>query len=429
MSKLYETRDPIHGFIQFNAWEREIINHPVFQRLRRIRQLGLTEMVYPGAAHTRFEHSLGVMHVATKLFDQIVKRQKIYLKKLLNCNDEDFARTRTIIRLAALLHDIGHSPFSHAGEGLMPLIKSGDRFYGHEDYSAAIIELILRDVIENHPLNKDHIKAHTVANYLRGIPALGRELLIWRSIVSSQLDADRADYLLRDSHHIGVAYGHFDLDRILITICVGTDPETEAPILVVEEGGGHAVEGLILARYMMFTQVYFQHTRRVFDYHTTELMKFLLRDIRSCCSIGSTFPPPVTEANIRSYLEWCDNRVWGFIIQGKGGEHGARIISRNHYRRIHETTEVPTGEEVDIAEALFHKFKEYGACLDLAESSWYKLKDDDISILTRDGTVIPLSVWSSFIASLKPVSQRRVYVDVSIREQAESYRDKLLKAL
>ncbi len=192
MSKLYEIRDPIHGFIQFNAWEREIINHLVFQRLRRIRQLGLTEMVYPGAVHTRFEHSPGVMHVATKLFDQIVKRQKIYPKELLNCNDEDFARTRTIIRLAALLHDIGHSPFSHAGEGLMPLIKSGDRFYGHEDYSAAIIELMLRDVIENHSLDKDHIKAHTVASYLRGIPALGRELLIWRSIVSSQLDADRA---------------------------------------------------------------------------------------------------------------------------------------------------------------------------------------------------------------------------------------------
>lgn len=429
MPKLYEIRDAIHGFIQFNAWEREIINHPVFQRLRRIRQLGLTDMVYPGAVHTRFEHSLGVMHVATRMFDHIVKRDRSHLKKLLNCNDEDFTRTRTIIRLAALLHDIGHSPFSHVGEGLMPLKKGGSRSYAHEDYSASIIELMLEDVIEDHPLNKDRIKAAVVADFLKGIPALGRELLIWKSIISSQLDADRADYLLRDSHHIGVAYGHFDLDRILVTICVRTDPETEAPILVVKEGGGHAVEGLILARYMMFTQVYFQHTRRVFDYHVTELMKFLLGDIRSCCSRDSTFPPPVTEANIRSYLEWCDNRVWGLIMQGKSGDHGARIISRNHYRRIHETPEVPTGEEVEIAEALFHKFKESGACLDLAESSWYKLEGDDIPILTKDNTVIPLSVWSSFIASLKPVSQRRVYVDGSIREQAECYRDKLLKAL
>ncbi len=431
MLKLYEIRDPIHGFIQFNDWERELINHPIFQRLRRIRQLGLTEMVYPGAMHTRFEHSIGVMHVATKMFDQIVNRQKHYLKELLNYNDEDFERAKTIVRLAALLHDLGHSPFSHAGEGLMLLNKEKAKPYKHEDYSAAIVELMLKDTIELHPLNKYEIKAHTVANFLKGIPSLGRELLLWRNIIDSQLDADRADYLLRDSHHIGVAYGRFDLDRILVTILVKPDPDTAAPILVVKESGGHAVEGLILARYMMFTQVYFQHTRRVFDYHATELLKLLLKKSQGLCkrnNIG-VFPPPVSIKNLEDYLRWCDCRVWGLLTQGEGGEHGARIIKRDHYRRVHDTPEVPNEKEIKVAETLFHSFEKHGAFLDRAEESWYKLEDDDIPILTRDETIMPLSAWSNLIAGLKPINKLRVYVDSEFREQAEKYRDKLLSEL
>ncbi len=431
MSRLYEIRDPIHGLIQFNNWEREIINHPVFQRLRRIRQLGLTEMVYPGAVHTRFEHSIGVMYVATKMFEQIVKRQKPYLKELLKYNDDDFERTKTIVRLAALLHDLGHSPFSHAGEGLMPLKKGAEKPYKHEDYSVAIIELVLKNVIEDHPLNKDEIKANTVANFLKGIPTLGRELIIWRSIIASQLDADRANYLLRDSHHIGVAYGRFDLDRILVTILIQPDPETDAPILVVKESGGHAVEGLILARYMMFTQVYFQHTRRIFDYHVTELMKLLLKETRGVRRSKSTsaFPPPVGRNNLEAYLGWCDCKVWGLLTQGKGGMHGVRIINRDHFRRIYDTSEVPMEKEVDIAETLFQSFENCGACLDRAEDSWYKLGDDDIPILTRDQIIIPLSQWSNLIAGLKPINQLRVYVDSEVREKAEIYREKLLSEI
>ncbi|NLA11543.1 MAG: HD domain-containing protein [Firmicutes bacterium] len=426
MSKLYEIRDPVHGFIQFSDWEREIINHPSFQRLRRIRQLGLTEMVYPGAVHTRFEHSIGVMYVATKMFDQILKRQKKYLVKLLNYNDDDFAKARTVVRLAALLHDIGHSPFSHAGEGLLPQ-KRDTELYKHEDYSAAITEFVLADVIDNHPLNQYGLKAKTVADFFKGIPALGRELLIWRSIITGQIDADRADYLLRDSHHIGVAYGRFDLDRILVTMNIKTDPETEAPILVVNESGGHAVEGLILARYMMFTQVYFQHTRRIFDYHITELMKFLLK--RNRCknkNRSSVFPTPVNKKNVQFYLGWCDSRVWGLLTHGKGGDHGSRILKRDHYRRVHETPEIPDESDLQIAEELFDTYKKCGACLDSAEQSWYKLGDDDIPILTKDDEIIPLSQWSNLIVGLKPINQVRVYVDSEIWEEAKLYRDKLL---
>ena len=117
----YEFRCPVHGFIPVNDWEREIINQPAFQRLRRIRQLAWTDYVYPGAMHTRFEHSLGVMHVATQLFDAIVGRSGDLLRSFYSMNDDDINCDRQIVRLTALLHDTGHSPFSHAGEDLFPL--------------------------------------------------------------------------------------------------------------------------------------------------------------------------------------------------------------------------------------------------------------------------------------------------------------------
>src|SRR5689334_3314525 len=107
----YEIRDPIHGFITVNEWEREIIISPIFQRLRRIRQLGWTEMVYPGANHTRFEHSLGVMHTATRMFDAATTKGMTSLLAH-NFNEDGLRRERVLVRLAALMHDLGHPPFS-----------------------------------------------------------------------------------------------------------------------------------------------------------------------------------------------------------------------------------------------------------------------------------------------------------------------------
>lgn len=161
---VYETRDIIYGFITYDDWEREVINHPVFQRLRRIKQLSLTDMIYPGANHTRFEHSLGVMHLSTLFYDSILGKRKQFLKDVLNFNEAGFERDRRIIRFAALLHDIGHSSFSHAGEELMPYVPKGNPKYregankrfSHEDYSIAIIKAYFKDIIENHKENDNY---------------------------------------------------------------------------------------------------------------------------------------------------------------------------------------------------------------------------------------------------------------------------------
>src|SRR5260370_32177574 len=117
----YEIRCPVHGFIRLNDWEMGIIAQSAFQRLRRIRQLAWTDYVYPGAMHTRFEHSLGVMHTATLLYDSIVRNSREVLESELAYDKAGLERYHQLVRLAALVHDVGHSPFSHAAEELFPL--------------------------------------------------------------------------------------------------------------------------------------------------------------------------------------------------------------------------------------------------------------------------------------------------------------------
>lgn len=127
IEKIYKVRDPIYGFVKLDAQEMDIVNSEYYQRLRRIKQLSLTDMIYPGATHTRFEHSLGVVQMASDMFDSIVEKETNLHR--LGLNRTSLPRIRKIIRLAALLHDVGHAPFSHAGEGSMPFrLKSDVRY-------------------------------------------------------------------------------------------------------------------------------------------------------------------------------------------------------------------------------------------------------------------------------------------------------------
>ncbi|MCL4552879.1 MAG: HD domain-containing protein [Candidatus Marsarchaeota archaeon] len=417
MPKTREIRDPIHGFIVLNDWEREIVDHWLFQRLRRIRQLGWTDMVYPGASHTRFEHSLGVMHNATRMYKRIVNARSEFLESVFSYNKSGLDRDKVLVRIAALLHDVGHAPFSHAAEELMLENPNTGRRYKHEDYSSAAIVRFMGDVIENHPWNTRNygITAKEVADFLAGDSRHARRLF-WRELISSQLDADRADYLLRDSHHIGVAYGHFDLDRVIHTLSVAVDPETEAPKIGVESGGKHAAEGLILARYMMFTQVYFQHTRRAYDHHLAQALRELLLteqkdkpEIERAC-----FPPPTTEESLRNYLDWTDRKVLGQLSGGAGGKHARILECRDHYRDVHQTPEVPSPEDIDEAQAAYQLLAEYEPFYDKAESSWYKFEKDDISVIDETPSAplqtVPLSSLSSVVSGLKAIKQIRIYV-------------------
>jgi uncharacterized protein len=285
--RTYEIRCPVYGFITISDWEREIISQPAFQRLRRIRQLAWTDYVYPGAMHSRFEHSLGVMHMATLLYRGVVERSKEILRSELGYNEDGLRRHELLVRLTALLHDVGHGPFSHAAEEVFPVIREDDptKGYRHEEYSAPIVRKYFAEVIAKHPANTNYgFTADDVADLLEGKPEAGNAMF-WRDLIDGQMDADRMDYLLRDSLHAGVDYGRYDWRRIIHTVMAAPGRgESGGPRIGVSEGGGHAAEGLILARYFMFTQVYFHKTRVILDHH-------LHMRLAKCCPAG-IFPNP-----------------------------------------------------------------------------------------------------------------------------------------
>ncbi len=419
MNKKYEIRDPIYGFIELDSWERDIINHPVFQRLRRIKQLAWTDMVYPGAVHTRFEHSLGVMHLATLMYEKIVSKKRGYLESRLGYNGSGLEIDKKFVRLAALLHDVGHAPFSHAGEGLMGRNPDTNKPYKHENYSAIIVEHKFNKVIDEHPYNQNyHITAKQISDFLVRGAGLGRRLF-WRSLVAGQFDADRADYLLRDAYHIGTNYGNYDLKRLLVTLTIAEHPETGAPMIAVEDGGLHAAEALIIARYMMFTQVYFHHTRRAYDHHFAGAMKSLLLDVAK----RETFLPPTSQENIDDYISWDDWKVLGFLNQGKGGHDAHALKERKHHRCVFNTSEVPTEAELDRSNEVLDMLSKFKPFVDEPNKSWYSGGESDIMI-ERDATsgqkeTVPLPFISSVVGGLLPIRQRRIYVSLEDREEAE----------
>ncbi|HTT84226.1 MAG TPA: HD domain-containing protein [Rhizomicrobium sp.] len=413
--KHFEIRDPVHGFVRYNELERDIINHPAFQRLRRIRQLAFTDMVYPGAMHTRFEHSLGAMHVATRLFRTVCERSREILESEYQFEEAAKIRWLQIVRLAALLHDVGHTPFSHNGEDLLPLDQKGKQ-YTHEAYSAAILRHELAGTIENnrHAENLG-IRASDVERVFEDAPST-KPALVWKAFISGQMDADRMDYLLRDSHHAGVAYGKYDLDRVASTVEFCEDPDTGGHELGIGDDGTHAVEGLLIARYMMFTQVYFHKTRSIFDYHLAQALKKLLEPH------GGRFPPPTTE-DIRRFLEWDDWRVLGAVAQEEGGEHGRMLVDRDHYRCVCETSETPSEVEIEKFESAKVMLSTMNAVAMTAAKSWYQPKDDILVMPSRSGgdkRPLALSSLSGVVAGLKPINRMRLYVPRQSRDAANA---------
>lgn len=418
--RLYEIRCPVHGFVTITDWEREIIAQPAFQRLRRIRQLAWTDQVYPGAMHTRFEHSLGVMHVATRLYDSIVERAKPILVSDLSYDERGngFERDRLLVRLTALLHDVGHSPFSHAAEKLFPPKGDGTARYKHEDYSAAIIRTHLREAIEQHPLNQNYrLTADDIADLLEGNTRAGRALF-WLDLISGQMDADRIDYLLRDSLHTGVSYGRFDWQRLINSVAVVPRVDQGGLRLGVSEGGFHAAEGLVLARYFMFTQVYFHKTRVAFDHHLQEALAAILP--------GGFFPRPVAgetpESNeLAEFLRWDDWRVLGELANGAGGDHGRRLAERDHFREVYHTSESLSSDELNRLKSVREGLGDLLQAEEVAGKSWYKVGKPDIPVVSDNPgrTVQPLSSHSSVVKGLASIEKVMLYCRKEDVEEAK----------
>ena len=352
-SKQYhEVRDPIHIFVRLDSDERRILDSPPVQRLRHIHQLAMSYLVYPGATHKRFEHALGIMELAGRVFDVVTDNANLHPsiretvpQLLLRRDEKDY--WRKVLRMAALCHDIGHLPFSHAAEDLLP------EGWSHERISK---DLILSDELASlwYAMTPP-LKPMDVAKIAVGKKEFADtefstwEALLSEMITSDVLGVDRMDYLLRDSHHTGVAYGRFDHYRLIDTMrLLPASQQSDEPTLGVEIGGLHSAEALLLARYYMFMQVYHHRVRIAYDFH----LKQFLQDWASGYRLS---------VNLKDHQELTDSEVLANISRTArdpstpGHSPASRIICRKHFKPVYVQTRQDKEEYEAPLDAVYRK--------------------------------------------------------------------------
>jgi len=297
-------RDALHGFIHYGEREELVINSRAVQRLRRISQLGLTCYVYPCATHSRFEHSLGVMHLAGRIAERV------------GIGGDDLE----CVRLAGLLHDLGHGPFSHVSDVPLGVLAEKAGTVPERLPPSKIHERITADLIRRNPELVSAIgeKRYTVAEILDPLEKPSKPLL--RQIVSGPLDADKLDYLLRDSFLCGVRYGVIDLEWLVDCF---TTIGTKDKHLSIRRDGIEAAEQLLLARYQMTRQVYTHRVRRITD--------AMLR----CAILHAAHSGSKAGEEIRRLYTYQDNGTW---LED--------YLSSDDHWLLHRLSDFPSGSPV-----------------------------------------------------------------------------------
>ena len=418
-SRSREVRDPIHVFARLGGDESKLVDSAPFQRLRHIHQLALTYLVYPGATHKRFEHSLGVMELAGRIFDIVTDQANLtdeIRRALPPVEDRDEVRYwRRVLRLAALCHDIGHLPFSHAGES--ELLPEG---WDHERLTLALIESDEMAKIWNEfspPVRVEHIAKIAVGpKKAKGLDFTHWEAILSEIITGDAFGADRIDYLLRDSHHVGVAYGRFDHYRLIDTMRILIRPEDEdgeagEPELGIEEGGIQSAEALMLARYLMYSQVYLHPIRRIYDIHLVDFFREWLN--------GGMFP-----TNTAGHLAITDNEATARLLKAagnvrcKGHRHARRIVNRQHFKRLYQRS--PNDKEInpEAGTVVFDALKsEFGGEHFRFDQYRQRAARPDFPVRRRDGPTASSLSLSQTLNQLPAVAVDQVY---SSREKYEA---------
>ncbi len=420
--RTHEIRDPIHVFIRLDSDERKILDSPPFQRLRHIHQLALTYLVYPGATHKRFEHSLGVMELAGRIYDVVTDPENVYqesgaVREIIPKHRElEHLKWKRTLRLAALCHDLGHLPFSHASEALLP-----DGW----DHERITMEIILSeemaDIWKEIDVQPEHV-AKLAIGPKKSKAYLKVELNEWESILSEIITgdvfgADRMDYLLRDSYHTGVAYGKFDHYRLIDTMRIlpkeGTDGSQE-PVLGVEEGGLESAEALLLARYFMFSQIYFHPVRLIYDQHLADFLKSWLDE--------GMFPTEYEE-----HLKYTDNEVIsGMLSIAKDKSHPAhthadRIVHRRHFKSIYR----PTAEDRKLLEPGKKTYeavsKEFGEENVKHVQVTQESSESNFPVLIRGARITEATSEKETFSRVPPATCDHVFILSEMREQADAW--------
>ena len=319
-------KDEIYGTISFSETEKRIIDTSDFQRLRRIKQMSLTYLVYPGATHTRFDHALGTMHLASAIAEKL----KVEGEEL---------------RLYALLHDVGHVAFSHDSEKVLKKYLGNHEEIGKKKVCNGVIADIIN---ENYSAKK--------------IWAIGEQEI--GKIVTSDIGADRMDYLKRDSHNTGVAYGVIDVDRLLHTLSM------EKGELCVDQKGLEAAETLLISRFMMFSTVYLHKTTRV-------AAAMFCRALQAAIENNEIDP--------EEFLEMTDEEALMRLKKTSSEKLIRRLTERRLYKIV---------EQFDPAE------KKVKVAKDCFVDQPIEQREINIKIKTKEGLLIPIKEISTLVRSL-----------------------------
>ena len=388
LKRLDETKvlkDPVHSYIHIHyevIWN--CLDSKEFQRLRRIRQLGGDFQVYPTAEHSRFSHSLGVYEIVRRMVTE-VKSLCVELTEY----------EKVCVMLAGLLHDVGHGPFSHAFEHITN--------HSHEEYTAKIIlgntelNAILRAVSEKLPQDIVSIIQHTHEND------------ILNQIVSGQLDADRMDYLLRDSYFTATSYGQFDLERILRTIRVRKTAEGRK-VIVVKYTGIHSVEDYIMARYQMYWQVYYHPVARSYEAVFIQLfnrLKDIFKVDKDYFEDMKVLIPFLekSEVSVDEYFKLDENSLLYCcaLIQDKEDKIAADLAKRLQNRRLFEYVDYNEENLAQIKNMLKGNGldERYYLRIENIEASVYSpYKGRKILIEKLNGDIVALEKASTIVESI-----------------------------
>ncbi len=445
-------RDPVHNLITLSgdagSLVLDLIDRPEFQRLRRIRQLGLGCLTYPGAEHSRWMHSLGVCHLARRMLDALLRRYGKGSKE-----HRQLAGLRLEIVAAALLHDVGHGPFSHVFERAIPSPLRSPRDYpkDHEGWSEKIIRERFARILRRHG-----VRVEVVTGL---IDKSDRNHLLAKDFISSQLDSDRMDFLLRDSRATGPKYGEFDIEWLLHAVRIGSvavKSQTRPVLRLCFDSGKavHVVEEYIQAREFMYVQVYTHKTTRAYE----AMLKNIL-GLAAWITDGKPgrapkpCPPALAKILAREpvdteeYLSLDDFRLWCTLLDWSqlrpGGDTRTarlvklcdRLVNRRKPYRVVEIDVRHSGgrdlqrEAIQLLERLKNKPQRYAVELDSFEDLAYrnlfyrKGPDDEaqedriIHFIDEDDQTHPAEELSDVIRAISNVETRihRLYYDESDR--------------
>ncbi len=377
-------RDSLHGYIELNKEEKRILDTAEMQRLRRIRQLGLSSLVYPSATHTRFQHSLGVMYLAGEFAES------------LEVNDE----RRRELRLAGLLHDSGHGPFSHASEMLAE--REG---FSHEELSCEVAERL-----------EDYYSADTdrIKKIIKGELEIGQ-------VVAGDIDSDRMDYLLRDAHSSGLEHGNIDTETIIRLA------QIDSRRLVFNHKAVQALESLFTARFHMIKSLYKHHASAIAE----KMLQRSLKDFLNDNSIDRLMRMDDYEAHCQLLKsEGSSKRIYERITNRKLYKRSLvwdeDKISRETLRNIEDRIDEPGKVEQKIAEEAGIKTEK--VIVDKPETPG--INDIDVKI-KKDGEVKPFSEFSPIPETLREAEWRtvslKVYTPENHRKVVSDAAEKILK--